>query len=208
MQGHYTVLPARFLFLPVSLISNQPRVSAEPISSLAVVSHHPPAVLLPRFVAVHPHGPRQRSFRLRSVASARDESTQVSDWKVEREVHGGKQLYQEQVPAQQTSDESDTARCMLEAHVRHARADLEEKGGEAPERGHECGEDEHEDDVGPNRTNHVHEAQNTHVDMEVGEGRGKGRVRGGLRGVCWVVGDGGVEIWCQSSPERQPEGTE
>lgn len=49
----------------------------------------------------------------RPLTGAPDEPTQVADRKVDREVHGSKQLDKEQVPTQQTGNECDATRGML-----------------------------------------------------------------------------------------------
>lgn len=84
----------------------------------------------------------------------------------------------------------------------------EEKSSQAAKGWDEEQEDEEEDDVCSQCNDHVDEAEDTHVDLEKGEGRHEGRIgRCGIRfgrGVC----DRSVVERCEGGSKSQPESTE
>lgn len=147
-------------------------------------------------------------FGSRSLTGAFDEPTQVADGKVDGEVHGSQQLDEEEVPTQQTGDERDTTRGVLQVDLGSAIADCEEEGGEGAKRRDERRKDQHEDDVCPERADQVDKAQDAHVDVEIGKGGREDRVRAGLSRVRGIVGDRGIEVGCQGSTKGEPESAE
>jgi hypothetical protein len=140
------------------------------------------------------------------LASALDESAEIPDWEVKREVDRGEQLHEEEIPPQQTNHEGETTSRVLEVVCENTLRSLEEEAGETAEGRHQQREDEQEDDVRAKRADHVHEAQHTHIHLEVGEGGREDGVAGAGGRVAGVVGDGGVVEGGKSRAEGKPEG--
>ena len=97
---------------------------------------------------------------------------------------------------------------MLELFVKDALRELPEEAGEAAEGWDEEGEDRQEDDVGAKGADHVHEAQEAHVQLEVCEGRGETRARAAGSWVGGVIGDRSIVVWGEGCRKGEPEGAE
>jgi len=78
---------------------------------------------------------------------------------------------------------------VLQVGGEDALSGFPEEAGETAERWHEEGEDHEEDDVGSESADHVDEAQETHVQLEVREGRSEGRVGRAGGWVAGLIGD-------------------
>lgn len=123
------------------------------------------------------------------LACALDESAEITNREIEGEVDGGEQLHKEEVPPQETHDEGQTTGCVLQVGGGDAFGGLPEKAGETAEGGDEEGEDHQEDDVGAEGADHVDEAEDAHVQLEVGKGCGEDWVAGAGGWVGGVIGD-------------------
>ena len=97
---------------------------------------------------------------------------------------------------------------MLEVGGDDALGGLPEIAGETAKCGHEEGEDHEEDDVGSERADHVDEAQNSHVQLEVGESRSESWVGRAGSWISRIICDRCIVEWRESCGESQPEGAE
>jgi len=142
-----------------------------------------------------------------------DESAEIADGQVEWEVDAGQQLDEEQIPTQQARHKGQSTSRVLTLErrlggLRGRLCDLPEGARQAGKGGDEGAEDAEEDDVGAERADEVDKAEQTHVDLEEGEGGGELGVGRGRGRVCGVVGDAGVEVGRQGSPVGEPERAE
>ena len=95
---------------------------------------------------------------------------------------------------------------MLEVGGDDALSELPEEAGKTAECRHEEGEDGEENDVGSERANHVDEAQDSHIQLEIGEGCREGWVGRARSWISRIIGDRGIVERRESCGECQPEG--
>jgi hypothetical protein len=143
-----------------------------------------------------------------TLAGTFDESTEIADREVEREVDRCQQLHKEQIPSQQTYDEGKCARSSLICRLGNSMASLEEHCSEAGESRHQQREDQHKDDVRAKCNDEINKAQQAHIDMEEGESRVELRIRSRGGRVIWLIGRSSVVVRSECRAEREPEGAE
>ena len=174
-------------------------VSSEPIFSFQTQEVLSTNILLHCFFDV-----LNRLFLL-SLWSAFDKPAQITNWQVEREIDSSQQLHKEEVPSEKTNDKcacssSDGESCVCSMS--------EEECCQQTKCWDQKQEDEEEDDVGSEWDDHVHETQNSHIDLEEGECAHECWVGGCCCQIVRLICSGGIEIWCQCCSEWQPESSE
>lgn len=104
------------------------------------------------------------------LTGALDHSREIHQRKIEREVDASQHDCEEDVPAEDASDEREGACRFLELGGKCGAAvgELEESACEKTEGGDEGEEDEEEDEVGADGADEVDEAEQAHADHEVG----------------------------------------
>ena len=153
-----------------------------------------------------------QSIFLRPLTAPLDEFAQISDRQQNWEVHSRQHLHEEEVPTQQTCYESRRAAGLLqpESQDRVSVCGLPEGTGKGGETQDEEEEDADKDHVGAEGTDEVDQAQETHVQQEVGVGCLEGGICGGGcgGGRDGHVGARGIEVRGDRCAVAEPEGAE